>query len=93
MIASVVVVLEPGHARAEVLEAFAEMQNIEVGEAMPNPWRVPIVIDSPTPGDLEDTTTRLRQCPGVAFVDVVFVHYEDVVSNPFDSSTSRAKKA
>lgn len=93
MIASVVAVLESGHARAEVLEALAKVPNIEIGDATLNPWRVPITIDSPTPGDLEVTTRRLQQCPGVAFVDVVFVHFEDIATNQTDPSVPRANEA
>ena len=35
------------------------------------------MIDSPDPDSLEEITRRLQQIPGVAFVDVVFVHFED----------------
>ncbi|MEO8495156.1 MAG: hypothetical protein ABI614_08800 [Planctomycetota bacterium] len=59
-----------------VIDEIAKLPNVEVGEVGIDSRRIPIVIDLPDPSSLEDMTRRLQGCRGVAFVDVVFVHFE-----------------
>ncbi|MFT4558086.1 MAG: nitrate reductase NapAB chaperone NapD [Porticoccaceae bacterium] len=82
MIASVVATLEEGSGHVQhVADHFADEPSIEIGDVGHDARRVPITIDSPAPDALEETTKRLQECPGVAFVDVVFVHFEDESEN------------
>ena len=78
MIASVVATLaEVGDAFQEIVDEFSEVPGVEIGDVGNDARRVPITIDSPAPNALEEVTRRLQECRGVAFVDVVFVHFED----------------
>ena len=78
MIAGVVATLEDiGGNLQDVIDEIARMPFVEAGDVAANPHRLPITIDSPDPNSLEETTRRLQGCRGVAFVDVVFVHFED----------------
>jgi hypothetical protein len=78
MIASVVVTLDK--VAANLPDTLAEISCVgcvEVGDIRDDGYRVPMMIDSPDPNALEDITRRLQACRGVAFVDVVFVYFED----------------
>lgn len=78
MIASVVATLDdPGSNVQEIIDEVAKIPGIELGEVGAGAHRIPITIDSPDSNTLESTTRRLQECHGVAFVDVVFVHFED----------------
>lgn len=78
MIASVVVTFEESAGRvSDIIDEISKLSSVEIGEVGSDARRVPITIDSPSPTALEDTTRRLQECWGVAFVDVVFVHFED----------------
>ncbi|MFT5328301.1 MAG: nitrate reductase NapAB chaperone NapD [Planctomycetaceae bacterium] len=78
MIASVVATLEEdGGDVQHIVDEFCEEPSVEIGDVGHDARRVPITIDSPAPDALEETTRRLQECRGVAFVDVVFVHFED----------------
>lgn len=78
MIASVVATLEEDDGDVQhIVDEFAEVPGIEIGDVSNDRRRVPITIDSPAPDALEETTKRLQECRGVTFVDVVFVHFED----------------
>jgi len=78
MIASVVATLaEVGDAFQEIVDEFAEVPGVEIGDVGNDTHRVPMTIDSPAPNALEEVTRRLQECRGVAFVDVVFVHFEN----------------
>lgn len=77
MIASVVATLEEDGNVQDVFDAFGEVPGIEIGDVGNDARRVPMTIDSPAPNALEELTRRLQECRGVAFVDVVFVHFED----------------
>lgn len=77
MIASVMATLDNDCGSLQhVIDEIAKLPNVEVGEVEIDSRRIPIVIDSPDPSSLEDMTRRLQGCRGVAFVDVVFVHFE-----------------
>ena len=77
MIASVVVTLEELAGPAgKVVDEICQLPGVEIGTFGSDSRRVPITIDSPVLNALEDTTRRLQQCHSVAFVDVVFVHFE-----------------
>lgn len=78
MIASVVATLEGSDDDLHrIIAEVSKMPNVEIGDAGANSRRLPITIDSPNPNALEETTRLLQECRGVAFVDVVFVHFED----------------
>lgn len=78
MIASVVVTLEP-HAddRRAAIDEISRIDYVKLGDTARGVHRVPVMIDSPDPNALEEITRRLQDCRGVAFVDVVFVHFEN----------------
>jgi nitrate reductase NapAB chaperone NapD len=77
MIASVVVTLDKhsGHLQ-DVIDEIATIRFVEVGNAGDCTHRLPLIIDAPDPESLEEVTRELQRCRGVAFVDVVFVHFE-----------------
>lgn len=78
MIASVVATLEEVVGNFQcIVDEIVDVPGVEIGEASNDGRRVPITIDSRAPDALEETTNRLQECRGVAFVDVVFVHFED----------------
>ncbi|WP_417849101.1 chaperone NapD [Thalassoglobus sp.] len=78
MIASVVVTLEDREGPVQdVVDEIRKLSNVEIGEFGSDATRIPVMIDSPVPDALEETTRRIQGCFGVAFVDVVFVHFED----------------
>jgi nitrate reductase NapAB chaperone NapD len=77
MIASVVATLEGSEDDLQrSIGEISKISCVEIGISGSNPRRVPITIDSSDPDALEETTRRLQACCGVAFVDVVFVHFE-----------------
>ncbi len=83
MIASVVATLEgPPNATARLLSSLRALPGVETGPFDETTRRLPITIESPTPMALEETTRHLRECRGVAFVDVVFVHFETEPEHP-----------
>ncbi|MDC0935818.1 hypothetical protein OAS39_05995 [Pirellulales bacterium] len=78
MIASVVATLqECAGSVPDIIGEISKLSGVEIGEFDAAARRVPITIDSPAADAIEDTTRRLGECHGVAFVDVVFVHFED----------------
>ena len=78
MIASVVATIEDvDQGWQMVIREISRLPCVEVGDLSEGSCRVPITIDSPTPGALEDMTSQIQACRGVSFVDVVFVHFED----------------
>lgn len=78
MIASVVATLEElAGPVPDVIDEISKLPGVEIGAFDSDSRRVPITIDSPAPNALENTTRRLQECRGVAFVDVVFVHFDD----------------
>lgn len=93
MIASVVAVLDPQHPQEEVLAAIAALPYIEIGNVSSDLRRVPLVIDTTSPLELETATEQLRRCPGVAFVHVVFVHLEDSGTTPRDTLAAERNEA
>lgn len=78
MIASVVATLDNHVGNLQdTLEEISRIPCVEIGDTGNSVYRLPLMIDSPDPNALEEVTRRLQQCRGVAFVDVVFVHFED----------------
>ena len=78
MIASLVVTLDSDIADLpETVSQISRIPGVELNDAKAFTHRLPVMIDSPDPDSLEEVTRRLQQIPGVAFVDVVFVHFED----------------
>lgn len=78
MIASVVATIDKyaGNLR-DTIDEISRIPCVELGSSGNGDYRLPMLIDSPDPNALEEVTRRLQQCRGVAFVDVVFVHFED----------------
>ena len=82
MIASVVATLDNVDVNQQnVIDTLTNLPFVELGAIGENIHRIPITIDSPAPNALEETTRRIQECRGVAFVDVVFVHFEDSSEN------------
>ena len=78
MIASLVATLDKDIADlSEIVSRISCIPGVELSDAKAVTHRFPVMIDSPDPDSLEEITRRLQQIPGVAFVDVVFVHFED----------------
>jgi nitrate reductase NapAB chaperone NapD len=78
MIASLVATLDRHAADvAKTVSEISRIPGVELSDMTDLAHRLPVMIDSPDPDSLEDITRRLQQIPGVAFVDVVFVHFED----------------
>lgn len=81
MIASVVATLDDVDTNIKLQAVLEELRNlpcVELGDIDDAGYRIPMTIDSPAPNALEETTRRIQECHGVAFVDVVFVHFEDM---------------
>jgi len=78
MIASVVITLD-NHAETfqETIDEISRLPCLRLGRTEAVAYRLPAMIDSPDPDALEEITRHLQQCRGVAFVDVVFVHFEN----------------
>jgi nitrate reductase NapAB chaperone NapD len=94
MIASVVATLEGSEGDLQgFIDEISKIPCVEVGSFGTNPRRVPITIDSSDPDALEETTRRLQECCGVAFVDVVFVHFEEESERPTETHTGKQKRS
>ena len=90
MIASVVVTLVTDAASLQdALDEISRIECVEIGDIGNSAYRVPVMIDSPDPNALEEITRRLQECRGVAFVDVVFVHFED---EPLSTAATPSRK-
>lgn len=77
MIASLVATLDGHMVECQhSIAKLAKLPGVEIGAIAPNKRRVPVVIEATDPSFLEEITRRLQECHGVAFVDVVFVHWE-----------------
>lgn len=96
MIASVVATLIKDRGTyQDIIDEISTIPHVEVGAVEGHVHRVPITIDSPAAGVLEETTRLIQSCRGVAFVDVVFVHFEEesaVEVAAFDRTTAESKK-
>ena len=80
MIASVVATLDVDDGSLpQITDQIAGLPNVEAGDFVAASCRLPIAIDSPNPAALEELTRELQKIPGVAFVDVVYVQFEDNV--------------
>jgi nitrate reductase NapAB chaperone NapD len=78
MIASLIVTLDEGTTDlSEIASQMSRVPGVEINDSNALSHRLPVIIDSLDPNSLEEITRRLQQIPGVAFVDVVFVHFED----------------
>lgn len=77
MIASLVATLtHEANGSKSVIEELASHPEIETGEFDGTSRRIPLTIDSASPNGLETITRWLQDRPGIAFVDVIFVHFE-----------------
>ena len=78
MIASVVATLSPdAPPLPAIIEELNSISGVTVGDPAPDSRRLPITIDSSAPRALQKITDQLQTSEGIAFVDVVFVHFED----------------
>lgn len=94
MIASIVATLEDPEDNLEgFIEEAAKLPGVEVGHLGTNTRRVPMTIDSFDPEALEETTRRLQECRGVAFVDVVFVHFEEASESTTATRTGKQNRS
>lgn len=59
------------------VQEIASHPHLEVGELIEKRL-LPVTIDAPDHEEMESTTRWLQSLEGVEFVDVVFVHFEDV---------------
>ncbi len=75
MIASLIVTLDA--KTQDTIDQISGLPGVEIGTVNQDAARLPITIDSADPNALEEITRSLQECPGVAFVDVVFVHFEE----------------
>ena len=86
MIAGVVVTLLDDAERLQsTLDEVRLRKELELGEFQGTDRRIPLTVDSGNRSSMEDVTDWLRARPGVAFVDVVFVHLEEADA-PAESS-------
>jgi hypothetical protein len=78
MIAGVVAKLTDDAIRLNAtLDEFVSRPGLEVGKFQATDRRISLTIDSPGRSDMEDLTDWIRSRQGVAFVDVVCVHFEE----------------
>lgn len=93
MIAGVVATLDcnTGSLR-RVIDEIAELPAVEVGEVGVDSPRIPITIESADSHSLEDITRRIQGFRGVAFVDVVFVHFEGEMESATTPSSVETHK-
>jgi hypothetical protein len=78
MIAGVVATLTDDAVRLKTtLDEFVSRPGLEVGTFQATDRRISLTIDSPKRSGVEDLTDWIRSRPGVAFVDVVCVHFEE----------------
>jgi nitrate reductase NapAB chaperone NapD len=93
MIASVVATLNvDNRGMQRVTDEISMLRNVEIGEIAINSLRIPIAIDSPDPESLEITTRQLQAISDVAFVDVVFVHFEEESEKAVAQSSQRTQE-
>ena len=78
MIAGVVATLiDDARRLGPTLRECAARRELQLGEFRATDRRIPLTIDSPRRSDVEQLTDWIRSRPGVAFVDVVYVHFEE----------------
>lgn len=93
MIAGIVATLEVYDGQLpHIIAGIAKIPNVEIGDFASDAHRIPMTIDSSSPHALEETTRLLQECPGVAFVDVVFVHFEDKQERDAAATPERMKQ-
>jgi len=86
MIASVVVTLDKNTSNyRETLHQISLIPCVSIDRPAEFQVRVPVMIDSTGPYVLEEITRCLQSIPGVVFVDVVFVHFEDDPEGPSET--------
>ncbi len=78
MIASVVATLTDDARQLQAtLAELSARPEFELGEFATNARRIPLTIDAPPRSKIEDLTKWIGSRAGVAFVDVVFVHFDE----------------
>ena len=71
----VITLSEKARERSVALAALAEDRRIEIGEATES--RLPIVVDTPSSEEDRHVWEWLHNLPGVVFVDVACIHFDD----------------
>lgn len=61
--------------RADALAALQRHPSIDLGEGEDH--RIPIVVDTPSSDEDRAVWNWLHELPGVTFVDVVYVHFDE----------------
>ena len=64
------------HNIAELFSTLVEHPAIEIGELIEG-RKLPLTIDAVGKDQTEEITRWVQSQPGIAFVDVVYVHFED----------------
>lgn len=78
MIASAVATLTKNAGQMKcLLTQLVSRPEIEIGAFSESCRRIPLTIDSPNRQAVEQTTNWLQGHDAIAFVDVVFVHFEE----------------
>lgn len=78
MIASVVATLTDDAEQLQAtLAALSSRSEFELGEFAGHARRIPLTIDAQQRSNIEELTKWIESRAGVAFVDVVFVHFEE----------------
>lgn len=79
MIASVIVRLDHDADKNSIHETINSIrvhENVDVGELI-RQTSLPATIECQSPAEMEAITRWLTSLPGVSFVDVVYVHFDD----------------
>ena len=63
--------------RQAVGRALADAPDLELGEPAEHRW--PVVLEATGSREAEDRIDGLREIPGIAFVDVVYADFEDLI--------------
>lgn len=78
MIAGVVITLNGDASKRDAtLNEIASRPELALGEFQPADQRIPLTIDAAQRSGVEELTDWIRSRAGVAFVDVVCVHFEE----------------
>ena len=66
--------------RGAVAARLAAAAELELGDPAAHRW--PVVLECPSAPEAERRVDELRRIPGIAGVDVVYAHFEDLLEGP-----------
>lgn len=75
----------------DVIESLHQIEGVECGE--PNGQWLPIAVDSPSARSSRDLHDQLLSIPGVTFVDVVSVSFDEALTPADEQHTSSTPEA